>query len=33
LEPVDIQKIIAVAGQGGARLSQLIGRMLEKLDD
>jgi purine-nucleoside phosphorylase len=33
LEPVDIQKIIAVAGQGGERLGKLIGRMIEKLDD
>lgn len=32
LEPVDIQKIIAVAGQGGERLGKLIGRMIEKLD-
>jgi purine-nucleoside phosphorylase len=32
LEPVDIQKIIQVAGKGGERLSRLIGRMIEKLD-
>jgi purine-nucleoside phosphorylase len=31
LEPVDIQKIIEVAGIGGQRLNRLIGRMLEKL--
>lgn len=32
LKPVDIQKIIKVAGEGGERLGKLIGRMIEKLD-
>ncbi len=32
LEPVDIQKILAVAGQGGEHLRKLISRMIEKLD-
>lgn len=32
LEPVDIQKILEVAGRGGERLGRLIGRMIEKLD-
>lgn len=31
LEPVDIQKIIEVAGRGGERLGRLVGRMIEKL--
>lgn len=31
LEPVDIQKILEVAGRGGERLGRLIGRMIEKL--
>jgi purine-nucleoside phosphorylase len=31
LEPVDIQKILAVAAQGGERLSRLIARVLERL--
>ncbi len=31
LEPVELSKIIAVAGQGGARLSQLIPAILEQL--
>lgn len=33
LEPVDIQKIIAVAGEGGEKLARLIPRVLEQLDD
>jgi purine-nucleoside phosphorylase len=32
LEPVDIQKILEVAGRGGERLRKLIGRLIEKLD-
>jgi len=32
LEPVEIQKILAVAAQGGERLSRLIPRVLEQLD-
>lgn len=31
LEPADIQRIIAVAGQGGQRLARLIPRVLEQL--
>jgi purine-nucleoside phosphorylase len=31
LEPVEIQKIIEVAGRGGERLSRLIPRILEKI--
>lgn len=33
LEPVDIQKILAVAAKGGERLSRLISRVLEELAD
>ena len=32
LEPVDIQKILEVAGRGGERLGRLIARIIEKLD-
>ena len=32
LEPVDIRKIIEVAGRGGERLSRLIPRILERLE-
>jgi purine-nucleoside phosphorylase len=31
LEPVDIRRIIEVAGRGGERLTKLIGRVLEQL--
>jgi purine-nucleoside phosphorylase len=31
LEPADIQKIIAVAQEGGARLAKLIGRVVEQI--
>jgi purine-nucleoside phosphorylase len=30
LEPVDIKKILAVAAEGGERLSRLIPRVLER---
>jgi purine-nucleoside phosphorylase len=33
LEPVDIQKILAVAARGGERLARLIPAILERLDD
>ena len=32
LEPVNIEKILEVAGQGGKRLAKLIPRVFERLD-